>query len=140
MLRFSDFSFTCLVVDMEMTLVVNRTIVSWNHGFQWQSEIFGKEKKAKQNHCGLNGLCIASIMCIVPIFPLKKRMLDFEKVQRTAQRRATKVLSNSVLEADCKEYLRKNMSRTYTIMSSMELVKMYWVLIYFLNPLDIKWK
>lgn len=66
------------MVDMQMTLVVNRTIVSWNHKFQWQSEILGKEKEAKQNHYGLSGLCIASILCVVPISPLKKHMLDFK--------------------------------------------------------------
>lgn len=87
------------MVDMQMTIIVNRTIVSWNHEFQWQSEIFGKEKEAKQNHCGLNGLCIASILCVVQISTLKKHILDFENVQRIVQSRATRVISNCVSEA-----------------------------------------
>lgn len=120
---FWDFSFTCFMAGMEMTIVVNKIIVAWNHGFWWQSERLGKAKEAKQNHYGLYDLCTASILCEVPIFPLKKQMLDFEKVQRTVQRRATSVISNCVRSSqvdwdppDCKECLRVNVSRTYTIM------------------------
>lgn len=62
-------------------------------------EILDKEKEANQNDYGLNGLCTASILCVVSISTLKKCMLDFEKAQRMVQRRATRVISNCVSEA-----------------------------------------
>lgn len=48
-------------------------------GVQWQSEIFGKEKEAKQSYYGLNGLCTPWILCVVPISALKKRILRLWK-------------------------------------------------------------